>query len=733
MYLVLESVGIILHRTRKTMHPLLAPLLASACLCATRTFAHEGSLLSAGAPQNDDDYRVRRAKLDLWLHGAFSMSPTATTTGNVVDDGDDGVSRAVDIDAVAADLEMQVAGAPLRHGPVREVRRRLERDMQLFDGSDDGSGWHSLMETMLRTRGGGDGYVKGGHESRLEKKLEELSSRFGKPFVAAIEQNKAEHAADCARSCELFYCSDDDTNTIRWDPETHADTSFTSYSFGSVPPEDFSQEFHFPLDLIKVTEGTPLFSAEESARVIQQAEEEGVDKNEYKSGKYKLGGDWLVNLPQTRSWFNSKLEHVLFPLLHHLFPEIVRSPSVLRAHSVSLLKYNHTHPRTDVHIDNGILAMTLAMTPQSEYTGGGTFYEHMGAGNVLQMDVGHGTFRPGSVRHGGHRVTAGDRYILGAFLLLEDHVEHVRRLKNRGAELRTKGDLEGATNHFEWALALNPRCTTCLKDWAEILLAQQDFVKAEEKIRSALEMLEGLDSDALFTLGLILSNQGRDDESIATYKMSIELNAEDAELCYNLGIKLGEKGDTRGELAMYKKATEIDPQMGGAWINMGTTLAEAGDFESAELMFLKAIECCDDVKTKGMMNLALTLQKKANNLAAGGDLKGAKLAVDDAAKFVDEAKPLLDTKIALGGGDSEDAIFASQIKPLRVQIHRLCGQVLAGMGDLVACEAEFRTASDKYPDIPGIWDALARVLDLQGKSEEAKQAREKLGAIRSAL
>ena len=66
-------------------------------------------------------------------------------------------------------------------------------------------------------------------------------------------------------------------------------------------------------------------------------------------------------------------------------------------------------------------------------------------------------------------------------------------------------------------------------------------------------MLEGLDSDALFTLGLVLSEQGKDDESIATYKKSIELNAEDAELAYNLGIKLGEKGDTKGELEMYKK------------------------------------------------------------------------------------------------------------------------------------------------------------------------------------
>ena len=136
---------------------------------------------------------------------------------------------------------------------------------------------------------------------------------------------------------------------------------------------------------------------------------------------------------------------------------------------------------------------------------------------------------------------------------MEDHVEHVRRLKNRGSELRTAGDLQGASNHFEWALALNSRCTTCLKDWAEILLSQKDYVQAESKIRSALDMLEGLDSDALFTLGLILSEQGKNDESISTYKKSIQLNAEDAELAYNLGIKLGEKGDTKGELEMYKK------------------------------------------------------------------------------------------------------------------------------------------------------------------------------------
>jgi tetratricopeptide (TPR) repeat protein len=367
-------------------------------------------------------------------------------------------------------------------------------------------------------------------------------------------------------------------------------TTITSYSMGPVPPEDFAQDFGFPLDLIKVTQGKPLFSAAEAAHVIETAQAENVDTNEYISGKYKLGGDWLTNLPKTREWFNERLESTFFPLLTHLFPEIVSSPSVLRAHSVSLLKYNSSHPRTDVHVDNGILAMTLAMTPKDEYSGGGTFFEHFD--EVLPMNVGQGTFRPGSVRHGGHRVTKGTRYILGAFLLLEDRVEHVRRLKNRGSELRRKGDLVGAARHFEWALAISPKCVTCLKDWAEILLAGKDFIAAEKKIREALALLEDKDSDALFTLGLLLSEQGKDDESIAAYQKSVALNAEDVELCYNLGIKLGAKGDHRAEMEMYARATRVDPKYGGAWLNWGTSLAESGNMDDVSYTLLNCLLRC---------------------------------------------------------------------------------------------------------------------------------------------
>jgi len=336
------------------------------------------------------------------------------------------------------------------------------------------------------------------------------------------------------------------------------------------------------------------------------------------------------------------------------------------------------------------------------------------------------------VRHGGHRVTGGTRYVLGAFLLITDRVEHVRRLKNRGSDLRRQGDKVGAAELFEWALDLNPKCVTCLKDWAEILVTEKRYAEAEVKVRRGLELLEERDSDGLFSLGVILSEQGKDDESIAAYQKSIQLNAEDAQLCYNLGIKLGVRGDTKGEMKMYARATAIDPSFGGAWLNWGTVFAEGGDIESAEVMFLKSL-ACPEVAPKAMINLAIVYQKKANALAAKGDLTGARTPVDDAVRYLEDAKPLLDDvirKSAAGGTDAgEEERYVAQFRPIRLACHRMMGSLFAGMKDLGGCEREFRSAVESFPDAPAAWQMLVRVLQMQGKTEEASQALEKLKMI----
>lgn len=518
--------------------------------------------------------RLQHAKLNLWSRGAYDLDVASLMT----------IQEAADY------MQAEVAMAPWKLGPIKQARK--------------GGASQDPQSIRYELRGGGDS---------SQDLIERLSDELGPEFVQALERNQKEHEEDCLESCRYYYCADPDND----DDEDNADVLQTmqihSYSMGAVPPEDFSADFGFPLDLIKVVttlgdnEEGGLFTRQEARSVIDMAIAEGVDRNVFPSGKYQLGGDWLTNLPQARAWFNKLAKTTLFPLIARLFPTIVHSPAVLRAHSVSLLKYNATHARTDVHIDDGILALTLAMTPLEEYEGGGTYFEHFlggGKGNnlhdiacskirdgVLAMDVGHGTFRPGSIRHGGHRVTSGTRYILGAFLLITDRVEHVRRLKNRGSSLRRINDLQGAEQHFQWALALNPKCTTCLKDWTEVLFFKKDFVSAEVRIREALNLLEQKDSDALFTLGLILSEQGRDDESIAAYRQSLELNAEDPELLYNLGSKLGSKGDVQEEIKMYDACTRVDPTFARAWLNWGTSLAILGQLDHAESKFLRSMEC----------------------------------------------------------------------------------------------------------------------------------------------
>jgi len=480
---------------------------------------------------------------------------------------------------------------------------------------------------VLALRGGMDGCSAAtGTCENDAVDVDALRAELGPEFSAAIDANLAAHEADLKSSCDFFYCGDADGPG----PSTPLEASAASHPMGSVPPEDFASMFEFPLDLIKVTTA-PMISAEEAEEVVAVANEEGLATNEYVSGKYKLGGDWVKKMPRTLAWFNQRLEDTIFPTAAALFPMIVKGPQVLRAHSVAILKYNASHPRTDVHVDNGILAITLALSPRANYSGGGTFFEHLGEEHVLPMEQGFCTLRPGSVRHGGHPVSRGERYILGAFLLIADRVEHVRRLQNQGREAREVFDLRKARMMYKWALKLNPKCATCLKNWAEALTATPDGEgtvskkladAAEEKLRRAIELLPR-DSDALFSLGALLSSQGRNDEAMEAYQESLKINADDHELCYNLGVQLGDRGRIDEEIGMYLRALRIKDDFGKAWSNLGVAYASTGKLAEAETPFHNACRYEPDNR-KNWINLARLHQANGRADAATEAMNMAK-------------------------------------------------------------------------------------------------------------
>ena len=110
----------------------------------------------------------------------------------------------------------------------------------------------------------------------------------------------------------------------------------------------------------------------------------------------------------------------------------------------------------------------------------------------------------------------------------------------------------------------------------------------------------------------------------------------------------------------------------------------------------------------------------------GGSIKEAKDLALKASELVDAAKPILHEMVETGVGDSDIAGYINQVTPLRLQCHRMVGQLLAAEGDFPACENEFRLATDSFPTDPGAWQMLARVLEIQGKTEEAKVIVEKV-------
>ena len=145
-------------------------------------------------------------------------------------------------------------------------------------------------------------------------------------------------------------------------------------------------------------------------------------------------------------------------------------------------------------------------------------------------------------------------------------------------------------------------------------------------------------------------------------------------------------------------------------------------------MFLNAINC-PEVKSKAMMNLALVYLKQGEGSAATGNLVKAKELVNKAANNLENAKVLLDEAIVSGVGGADEKRYASQFGPLRLKCHRLLGSILFGLKDFVSCEEEFRKATETFPDVRGAWEMLARVLDLQGKTDEVAIVREKINQL----
>ena len=351
------------------------------------------------------------------------------------------------------------------------------------------------------------------------------------PFVAHLTDDAIAEALDIARArhkeCVLCamanYPIDNDTPIDKELIEKIKLRQHPIVAPGSLP--DFGQDLE---RRVLVTE-TPLLTAEECRKVVKDAEAHfaGGEWGQLNSGQYKVAGFWIKDIPAIHEWFCQTVASRLFPLLVKAFPDFCDSTEDLCVDNAYLFKYTpETGFRTNVHTDSGCLAFTISLNPRDEYEGGGTWFEGLDGipeGGVIEMNEGQVTVRPGGVKHCGHAVHAGNRYIIGGFCMNKRKVEEVRQLLHCPPE--TPESIRRKT--FEAAVALNPQSDLGYNLLASVYEKAGETAKAQEVLEHCMQHVHPYSGDVAYALGSLYKDQKEYEKARECFKTCLKCDEYD--------------------------------------------------------------------------------------------------------------------------------------------------------------------------------------------------------------
>ncbi len=131
------------------------------------------------------------------------------------------------------------------------------------------------------------------------------------------------------------------------------------------------------------------------------------------------------------------------------------------------------------------------------------------------------------------------------------------------------------------------------------LQLQGEIEKAVEKWRAIIHIAEGSDDDlaarAYFSVGYLLSQQGKPKDAIAAYDQAIRLKPDYAEAYSNRGSVKGDHlGRHEDAIADYNQAIYLKPDLAEAYNNRGLVQSELGRHEDAIADYDEAIRLKPD-------------------------------------------------------------------------------------------------------------------------------------------
>lgn len=382
-------------------------------------------------------------------------------------------------------------------------------------------------------------------------------------FSAAIAQNELEHEEAYGRG-PMSLPQPLPTAATPFDL-----ASFETFSFGrdGSGPGACAPPIPFGDDELGGVSIRPLVPPDECAAVIAEAEARGQWDPQSQFYYARDVVQQVSDLPKTNAWFSDRLQSTFFPMLQAVYPSAVPAgrEAFLRVFDAKVLKYNESAGQSylGLHRDGTLLTFIVALNRLDEYTGGGTYVEPLG--RALRYERGHVCTHPGIVRHGGHRLASGVRYVIACFVDLAGYPEHDRMLANRADTLRIRGELDEAARYYRYSLAARTpgaplKSELALVGLGQVLLAQGRWEEARETFEQALDVAP-LNTKLWNNLGLVLAQLakagvGPEGGAVEAFERAAALSDHEHEPLNNMGLMLQATGDHEKAVAAFRRALD---------------------------------------------------------------------------------------------------------------------------------------------------------------------------------
>ena len=201
----------------------------------------------------------------------------------------------------------------------------------------------------------------------------------------------------------------------------------------------------------------------------------------------------------------------------------------------------------------------------------------------------------------------------------DEMVERSMREYQLAVGLRGEGNSPAAREHVRIALEMDPENAEAILFLGYLDVERRDFLEAERNLREGIRLLveqERLASalaEARNLLGVVLLEQGRNDEALEVLRLSATdaMNVSPHLAWGNIGLALLRKQDYPGALEALEQATTIQPRFCVGFARMGEAMVAQSNYEGAEQALSRALEADPSCATHAGLQIAWRLRGEA--------------------------------------------------------------------------------------------------------------------------